>query len=53
MNILGLTKSLGDVAICVGGHVKNMFFCARIHIRQIKEQIFHKRRSDIWFYDGL
>ena len=36
-------------AICVGGHMKNMFFCMRIDIRHVKEQIFYKRWQDIWF----
>ena len=36
-------------AICVGGNVKNMFFCMRIDILHVKEQIFYKRWQDIWF----
>ena len=48
--VLGASRSLGDVAICVDGHVKKLFFCTRIDIRHVKEQIFHKRRSDSWVF---
>ena len=48
--VLGTSRSLGDVAICVGSHVKNMFFCMRIDIQHVKENIFHKRRPDTWVY---
>ena len=36
-------KSLGDVAICDGGHVKDLFFCTRIDSWHVKVQIFHKK----------
>ena len=40
--VLGVSRSLDDVAICVGGHVKNMFFCTRIDIWHVKVQYFKK-----------